>query len=172
VAAASLIITGTYLTVGKRSGLPGNFLVSACVAIPFIYGSVTVIGTVGLNVVFFASMAFLSNTGREITKGIVDVKGDSGEGVKTLAVRYGEKNAAVTAAAFYVSAVALTPITWLLGLVSVWFIPFVLVTDIGLISCAALLLKDPTREKARKIKKTVLLLFIFGLLAYIFGTLK
>jgi geranylgeranylglycerol-phosphate geranylgeranyltransferase len=172
VAAASLIITGAYLTVGKRSGLPGNFLVSACVAIPFIYGSVTVIGTVGLNVVFFASMAFLSNTGREITKGIVDVKGDNAEGVKTLAVRYGEKSAAVTAAAFYVFAVTLTPITWLLGLVSVWFIPFVLVTDMGLISCAALLLKEPTREKARKIKKTVLLLFIFGLLAYIFGTLK
>ena len=172
VAAASLIITGTYLTVGKRRGLPGNFLVSICVAIPFIYGSVTVIGTVGLNVVFFASMAFLSNTGREITKGIVDVKGDSAEGVKTLAVRYGEKSAAVTAAVFYVSAVALTPVTWLLGLVSVWFIPFVLVTDIGLIACAGLLLKDPTREKARKIKKTVLLLFIFGLLAYIFGTFK
>jgi hypothetical protein len=77
VAAASLAITATYLTVGKRSGLPGNFLVSACVAIPFIYGSITAIGTVGLNVVLFASMAFLSNTGREITKGIVDVKGDS-----------------------------------------------------------------------------------------------
>ena len=74
VAVASLIIVATYLTVGKRTGLPGNFLVSACVAIPFIYGSVTVVGTVGLNVVFFALMAFLSNTGREITKGIVDVK--------------------------------------------------------------------------------------------------
>ena len=91
VAAASLAITATYITVGKRSGLPGNFLVSICVAIPFIYGSITVIETVGLNVVLFASMAFLSNTGREITKGIVDVKGDSAEGVKTLAVRFGEK---------------------------------------------------------------------------------
>ena len=86
VAGASLAITATYITVGKRSGLPGNFLVSICVAIPFIYGSITVIGTVGLNVLLFASMAFLSNTGREITKGIVDVKGDSAEGVKTLAV--------------------------------------------------------------------------------------
>jgi geranylgeranylglycerol-phosphate geranylgeranyltransferase len=172
VAAASLAITGTYLTVGKRSGLPGNFLLSICVAIPFIYGSVTVIGTVGLNVVLFASMAFLSNTGREITKGIVDVKGDSAEGVKTLAVRYGEKRAAITAAVFYISAVALTPITWLLRIVTICFIPFVLVTDIGLIACAALLLNYPTREKARKIKKTVLLLFIFGLLAYIFGTFK
>jgi geranylgeranylglycerol-phosphate geranylgeranyltransferase len=82
VAAASLIITATYITVGKRSGLPGNFLVSVCVAIPFIYGSITAVGFVGLNVVLFASMAFLSNTGREITKGIVDVKGDSSEGVK------------------------------------------------------------------------------------------
>ena len=100
VAAVSLAITATYITVGKRSGLPGNFLVSMCVAIPFIYGSVTVTGTVGLNVLLFASMAFLSNTGREITKGIVDVKGDRAEGVKTLAVRFGEKNAAIGAGVF------------------------------------------------------------------------
>ena len=150
VAAASLAITVTYITVGKRSGLPGNFLVSICVAIPFIYGSITVIGTVGLNVLLFASMAFLSNTGREITKGIVDVKGDSAEGVKTLAVRFGEKNAAIAAAVFFVFAVALTPVTWFLGLVGIWFIPFVLVTDIGLVVCSALLLLDHSREKARK----------------------
>jgi len=172
VAAASLAITATYITVGKRSGLPGNFLVSICVAIPFIYGSITAIGTVGLNVVLFASMAFLSNTGREITKGIVDVKGDSAEGVKTLAVRFGEKTAAIAAVVFYIFAVALTPLTWLLGLVGVWFIPFVLVTDIGLIVCSALLLLDNTREKARKIKKMVLYLFLVGLLAYIFGVIK
>ena len=172
VAAAALAITATYITVGKRSGLPGNFLVSICVAIPFIYGSITAIGTVGLNVILFASMAFLSNTGREITKGIVDVKGDSAEGIKTLAVRFGEKNAAIVAVAFYIFAVALTPITWVLGLVGIWFIPFVLVTDIGLIVCSALLLLDHTREKARKIKKIVLYLFLVGLLAYIFGVIK
>ncbi len=172
VAAASLAITATYLTVGKKSGLPGNFLVSACVAIPFVYGSITAIGTVGLNVLLFASMAFLSNTGREITKGIVDVKGDSVEGVKTLAVRFGEKSAAVTAVAFFLFAVALTPVTWFLGLVGVWFIPFVLVTDIGLIACSALLLLDHSREKARRIKKVVLYLFLVGLLAYIFGVIR
>ena len=172
VAAAALAITATYITVGKRSGLPGNFLVSICVAIPFIYGSVTAIGTVGLNVVLFASMAFLSNTGREITKGIVDVKGDKAEGVKTLAVRFGEKNAAIVAVLFYIFAVALTPITWLLGLVGIWFIPFVLVTDIGLIVCSALLLMNHSREKARTIKKLVLYLFLVGLIAYIFGVIK
>jgi geranylgeranylglycerol-phosphate geranylgeranyltransferase len=172
VAAVSLAITATYITVGKRSGLPGNFLVSACVAIPFIYGSITVLGTVGLNVLLFASMAFLSNTGREITKGIVDVKGDSAEGVKTLAVRFGEKTAAITAVAFFIFAVALTPVTWVLGLVGIWFIPFVLVTDVGLVVCSVFLLLDHSREKARRIKKVVLYLFLIGLLAYIFGVIK
>jgi geranylgeranylglycerol-phosphate geranylgeranyltransferase len=172
VALVSLVITATYLTVGKRSGLPGNFLVSACVAIPFIYGSITAIGTVGLNVMLFASMAFLSNTGREITKGIVDVKGDGAEGVKTLAVRLGEKTAAVTAVGFFLFAVALTPVTWFLGLVGILFVPLVLITDIGLIACSALLLLNPSREKARKIKNIVLLLFLVGLLAYLFGGLS
>ncbi|MFB3888865.1 MAG: geranylgeranylglycerol-phosphate geranylgeranyltransferase [Candidatus Bathyarchaeia archaeon] len=172
VALASMAIVATYLTVGKRTGLPGNFLVSACVAIPFIYGSVTVVGTVGLNVVFFALMAFLSNTGREITKGIVDIAGDRAGNVRTLAVRFGEKTAAAAAAAFYLAAVALTSIPYLMGLVSVWFIPLVLATDIGLVACSAILLLDHSREKARKVKNAVLLLFIVGLLAYVVGVFK
>jgi geranylgeranylglycerol-phosphate geranylgeranyltransferase len=172
VAAFSLAVTATYITVGKRSGLPGNFLVSICVAIPFIYGSIASIGTVGLNVLLFASMAFLSNTGREITKGIVDVKGDSSEGIKTLAVRFGEKRAALAGSFFFIFAVALTPLTWFLGLVGFWFIPPVLVTDVGLVACSILLLVDHSREKARKIKNVVLLLFLIGLLAYIFGVIS
>jgi geranylgeranylglycerol-phosphate geranylgeranyltransferase len=171
VAIISWIVVVTYVTVGKRSGLPGNFLVSTCVAIPFIYGSLAVLNYVPLSVVLFTLMAFLSNTGREITKGIVDVKGDEAEGVKTLAVRYGEKNAAVVAALFYVSAVALTPIPPLLNLVSFWFIPIVLVTDIGLVASSALLLKNYSRDNAKKIKNLILLWFVVGLLAYVFGVL-
>jgi geranylgeranylglycerol-phosphate geranylgeranyltransferase len=172
VAVASWIITVSYVTVGKRSGLPGNFLVSTCVAIPFIYGSIAITNGLQPNVLLFALMAFLSNTGREITKGIVDMKGDKAEGVKTLAVRFGEKKAAVAAAVFYVSAVALTPIPLLFGLVSFWFVPFVLVTDIGLVASSVLLLKDYSRENSRRIKKLVLLWFIIGLLAYVFGSIK
>jgi len=171
VSAVSWVIVIAYVTIGKRTGLPGNFLVSACVATPFIYGSVAVLDWVPLNVWLFASMAFLSNTGREITKGIVDVKGDAAEGVKTLAVRYGERDAAVTAVIFYFLAVALTPIPWLLGLVSFWFIPVVILTDVGFVVSSALLLKDHTRENARKIKKIVLVWFVTGLLAFVLGVL-
>jgi geranylgeranylglycerol-phosphate geranylgeranyltransferase len=171
VAAVSWVIVVVYVTVGKRTGLPGNLLVSACVATPFIYGSVAVLDLVPMSVWLFASMAFLSNTGREITKGIVDVKGDASEGVKTLAVRYGERNAAVVATVFYVSAVALTPLPWLLGLVSFWFIPVVILTDVGFVVSSVFLLKDYSRESARRIKKIVLLWFVTGLSAFVLGVL-
>jgi len=160
----------TYTTIGKRSGLPGNFLVSTCVAMPFIYGSVAAVNAVRLNVLIFAFMAFLSNTGREITKGIVDVKGDQTQNVKTLAVRFGEKTAAVAASLFYLFAVLLSPVPWLLNLVSFWFIPLVAVTDIGLVASSLMLLTDYSRENAKKVKKTVLLWFIVGLLAFVAGT--
>jgi len=162
----------TYTTVGKRSGLPGNFLVSLCVAIPFIYGSCTVANTIELNVLVFASMAFLSNTGREITKGIVDIQGDRTKNIQTLAVRYGEKTAAVVAALFFLSAVLLSPIPWLLKFVSLWFIPLVAITDFGLVASSFMLLNNYSRENARRVKKMVLLWFIVGLLAFIIGAIR
>ncbi len=171
VALVSWVIVVAYVTVGKRSGLPGNFLVSACVATPFVYGSIIVTGFVVLNVWFFVLMAFLANTGREITKGIVDVAGDRTGNVRTLAVRYGERVATVVAVVFYVSAVVLTPVPLVLGLVSWWFVPFVLVIDVGLVVCSVFLLVDYGRERARRVKNAVLFLFVFGLLAFIFGVL-
>jgi geranylgeranylglycerol-phosphate geranylgeranyltransferase len=160
------IIMAAYSTVGKRSGLPGNFLVSACIAAPFLYGSLLTLDTIQLNTLLFAAMAFLSNTGREVAKGIVDVHGDKSYGIKTVAVRFGEKKAAFTAAFFFLFAVCLSALPPIMGIVSLWFIPLVLVTDVGLVWCSASLIMKPKRENARKVKKIVLFLFIFGLLAF------
>jgi len=163
------LIVIAYTTVGKRSGLPGNFLVSMCVAIPFVYGSIAATGTVMLKVMFFAVIAFLSITGREVTKGIVDLQGDKLQNVKTLAVRYGKRSAAAAAVFFYLFAVVLSPIPWLAKLVSFWYIPLVTVTDFGLVACSFMLLKDSSRENARKVKNSALFFFIFGLLAFVAG---
>ncbi len=172
VAAVSWVIFTTYTTIGKRSGLPGNFLVSICVAIPFVYGSVAVSNAIDLNVLLFVSMVFLSNTGREITKGIVDIEGDRSQNVKTLAVRFGASRAAIGAALFYISATLLSPIPVLLGLVSFWFIPFVAVTDLGLVASSIALLKYHSRDSARGVKRIVLIWFVFGLLAFLIGAVK
>lgn len=171
-AMAAWLIFTAYTTVGKRSGLPGNLLVSACVAIPFIYGSVAIASQVKLNVLLFASMAFLADTGREITKGIVDVEGDKTQNIKTLAACYGGKKAAGVAAVFYLAAVVLSLLPLYFILVSMWFIPLVTVTDVGLTASSLILLKDHSRARARQIKNAMLVWFIFGLLAFIFGSLR
>jgi geranylgeranylglycerol-phosphate geranylgeranyltransferase len=141
------------------------------VSVPFVYGSLIVAGKVELNVSIFASMAFLSVTGREITKGIVDVQGDKTQNVKTMAVRFGDRKAAYTAVAFFLSAVALSPLPWFLNLVSLWFIPLAGVTDIGLIASSLMLLSNYSRESARKVKTMVLLWLLLGLVAFTLGAL-
>jgi geranylgeranylglycerol-phosphate geranylgeranyltransferase len=168
VAVTALIISITYITKGKRTGLPGNLLVSATVVIPFIYGGLTV-GQIETSTLLFVAIAFLSNTGREITKGIVDVEGDRSHNIKTIAVTYGERTAAAAAAVFSLSAVCLSPLPWLWGLVSDWFLPPVLITDIGMIASSFLLLRDYSRKKAKTIKNLSLIWFTTGLLAFILG---
>jgi geranylgeranylglycerol-phosphate geranylgeranyltransferase len=170
-ATVAWIIMVAYTTVGKRAGFAGNLLVSACVGAPFLFGSLVAVNIVTINILLFASMAFLANTGREIAKGIVDIQGDSQHKIKTIAVVFGSKKAALAAATFFILAVCLSPIPLILNIVSIWFMPFVLITDIGLLWCSASILKNPQRENSRKIKKTVLFLFIFGLLSFIFGML-
>jgi geranylgeranylglycerol-phosphate geranylgeranyltransferase len=116
-AAVAWVIMVTYTTVGKRAGFPGNLLVSACVAAPFLFGSLVATNTVTINILLFASMAFLSNTGREIAKGIVDIEGDSQHRIKTLAVVFGSKKAALAAAMFFIFAVCLSALPLILDLV-------------------------------------------------------
>lgn len=171
VAVIAWTIFVTYTTKGKRTGLPGNFLVSACVAMPFIYGSFIVEERLELVVTIFAVIVFLSNTGREVAKGIVDVEGDRTQNVKTIAVLFGDKTAAFVASGFLVLAVVLSPLPWLWGLVSNWFLPFVILTDVGLVLSSILLVRDYSRKNARRVKNSILIWFITGLLAYIAGTI-
>lgn len=170
IAAIAYITSIIYITKGKRTGLLGNFLVSASVVIPFIYGGFTV-GIVEAPIILFAAIAFLSNTGREITKGIVDIKGDKSQNINTVAVTYGEKKAAEIATLFSILAIILSLLPWLWKLVSNWFLPPVILTDIGLILSSISLLKDHTRKNAKRIKNLSLIWFTTGLVAFILGTL-
>ena len=168
VAVIAWVIFVAYTTKGKRTGLPGNFLVSACVVIPFIYGGF-VVENLKLPVILFAAIAFLSNTGREVTKGIVDIEGDKSQNINTIAVMFGDKTAAFMASVFLVLAVVLSPLPWLWKLVSKWFLPFVILTDAGLILSSILLVRDYSRENARRVKNSILIWFITGLLAFVAG---
>jgi geranylgeranylglycerol-phosphate geranylgeranyltransferase len=169
VAVFSWLVMMLYSAWGKKTGFLGNLMVSTCIGLPFVYGG-AIAGNVNPSLLFSA-LAFLSNTGREITKGIVDTEGDSSRGVKTIAVAYGVDRAAQLASVFYIVAAAASILPILLNLVSLWYIPFVAVTDAGLIYGSATLLRNHSRETARNVKKQVLYWMLFGLLAFAAGTL-
>jgi geranylgeranylglycerol-phosphate geranylgeranyltransferase len=169
IAVFSWMVMMIYSAWGKRTGFLGNLLVSTCIALPFIYGGV-ISGNVSTSILF-SVLAFLSNTGREITKGIVDIEGDASRGVKTIAVALGVDEAAYLASAFYFVAATASVLPLLLGLVSNWYLPFVAVTDVGLVYGIITLLRDHGRESSRRVKNQVLIWMLFGLLAFTAGAL-
>jgi geranylgeranylglycerol-phosphate geranylgeranyltransferase len=169
IAVFSWLVMMCYSAWGKRTGFPGNLMVSICIALPFVYGGV-VAGNVS-NVLLFSILAFLSNTGREVTKGIVDIEGDNAIGVRTVAVSFGAEKAAYLASFFYIVTVVASAAPMLLRYVSNWYLPFVAVTDIGLLFSTAMLIRDHSREMSRKVKNQVLYWMLFGLLAFAAGSL-
>ena len=168
-ATLSLTMSTAYNTKGKALGLIGNLMVSFCVAIPFIYGGLTVRSTVEPLLLLFSSMAFLSNTGREVTKGIVDVEGDRIRSLRTVALVSGPRKAAALATSLYVSAVSLSLIPLIFNMVKLTYLILVAVSDIGFLALSALLLKDFSKENARMVKRAVLVCMMMGLTAFLVG---
>ena len=169
VAFFAWIVMMVYSMLGKKQGFLGNLMVSICVALPFVYGGL-LSGRVWASI-SFSLIAFLSNTGREVTKGIVDIQGDKSAGAKTVAVVYGATRAADIATLFFIAAVASSVIPVYLSLVSKWYIPFVLVTDIGLIVSSYQIIADPSRKTSRSIKTRILYLMLIGLIGFATGSL-
>jgi len=160
-----------YATKGKKTGLPGNVIVSACVSLPFVYGGLLVGDTAFFSSLIFTFIAFLTNTGREITKGIVDIDGDKAEGINTIAVIHSSEKAAISSSILYLTAVGLSvlPIIW--EIVTFWYIPFILITDIGLVYASYSLFRNHSRNNSRKIKNIVRILMIIGLLGFLAGSI-
>ena len=169
IAVIAWAILLTYITKGKRTGLPGNFLVSMCIAIALIYGGFIVVQRLELTIILSAALAFLSNTGREVTKGIVDIQGDRTKNIRTIAVSYGAGIAAYIASISYLSVVCLSFLPILLNLVSMWFVPFVIVADVGFAVSSILLIHDHSRDNARRIKNLSLAWMMMGLIAFLAG---
>lgn len=165
------VVMALYSTRGKRTGFLGNILVSTCVSLPFIYGPFALSGSLSQSSLLFASMAFLSNTGREVTKGIVDIEGDSKKGIRTIAIVFGSQAAAILSAVLNSAAVLLSSFAWIMGLVSVWYLPPILVCDSGFLLSSLWLLTNAERQNARRIKNLALVWMLFGLTGFLAGNI-
>ncbi|MEM0329226.1 MAG: UbiA family prenyltransferase [Nitrososphaerota archaeon] len=155
----------------KRSGLPGNMIVSAVVAAPFIYGSVLSDGYISPRLATFILPVFLSNLGREVIKGISDIEGDSIRKIRSVARIWGPRAAARLGASLYIAAVAVSPLPYLLELVSWIYIPLVAAADAGFIYSAYRILRRHSREEALRVKSMTLIWMLLGLAAFIAGSI-
>ncbi len=156
----------------KEYGLPGNAYIAFSMSIPFIFGSVVAKGVIVPQVLVLSTIAFLSGLGREIMKGIEDVRGDAIRNVRSLARVKGIAFASRTSAILFLSSVILSPIPFLFireyRFDLKYMIP-VSVTDVMLIAISLKLLNGCRPEEVRRLRAETLVAMAFGLLGFLLG---
>ena len=153
----------------KQTGLPGNLMVSASVAVTFILGGMAVGQPWNKIVWFFGLQAFLIDLGEEIAGDAMDMEGDQKRGSKSIAIRKG-KNFALRISSFIFALVVLNSfIPYVLGWLGIGYLVLVCVMDLAVLYFTTRLLKSQTPEAGRFFMRRIYLVTLFGMLAYIVG---
>jgi geranylgeranylglycerol-phosphate geranylgeranyltransferase len=132
----------------KRSGLPGNLMVSFSVGMTFIYGGI-VVGRPWETVVwFFGVLVLLINLGEEIAADAMDVTGDRLVASRSLAVRLGSERALRIGAAIFMTVILISGLPFLFGWLDWNFLLPILLMD-GVILYATRKLLDARNANRR-----------------------
>lgn len=115
IAVINLVGLVAYTEVFKGMPGVGNALVAALTGSTFLYGGAAVDGDLVAVLVLFA-LAAGATMAREIVKDVEDVAGDREEGLNTLPIAIGERQALYVAAAFVALAILASPVPYLLGI--------------------------------------------------------
>lgn len=151
-----------YTTLFKQIPAAGNLVVAYLVGSAFLFGGATA-GDM-LAVVDLALLAGLATFAREVLKDVEDVQGDSEEGLATLPLVVGERNASLIGAVALVCAVLVSPLPVVAGTFGLEYLAVVFVAD-GLALTAALVgVRDPGRgQRLTKVAMFVAVgAFMFG----------
>ena len=151
----------------KKMPLIGNAAVSFFIGLTFVFGAV-VVGEPLLSILGFSP--FFITMMREIVKDMEDMEGDKEEGAKTLPILYGLKSSAVIAALFMIFAVVTSPIPYIVGILTVFYLPLLIVGDIIFVVGAVSVLKDQSTENTGKVSKWVKIGMVIVLLSYAVGS--
>lgn len=161
----------------KKIKLLGNFYISYVMAIPFIFGGAAVIAKDALlfeippSIYIIALIAFLTGSGREIMKDVMDFSGDQLKGVKSFPKYIGKRMSNSVAAIFYIIAIVISFLPFFMKTFEIYYLNYsylslVFITDTMLLSTSIHLFikKEPRLNIYRKF--TLLAIFI-GLFAFL-----
>jgi len=124
----------------KKSGLPGNLMVSFSVGMTFIFGGIAVGKPLEPVVWFFGILAALINFGEEIAADAMDVEGDRKAGSRSLPVLLGQETALRLSAAIFLLVIGVSIMPFILGWMEWLYVaPFLFMDGVILISTIKLL---------------------------------
>ena len=160
-----IVVTSILVMVGyewllKAEGLAGNLAISWLTGALFLFGGAAV-DRLELAWIL-AALAFFATLGREVVKDIQDIEGDRGSR-RTLPMRIGTRDAGIVGSAAFITAVVLSPLPYMLDLLSMWYVPVVLAADGIFIYCALIHFRNP--EKGQKVAKLAMLIALIAFLA-------
>lgn len=117
----------------KQTGLPGNLMVSASVAITFILGAMSVRQPANLIVWIFSLIAFFIDLGEEITGDALDIEGDLKRGSHSIAKMKGKRFALNLAVFLWGLVIPLGLLPVILGLMGTAYLVTILAVDLLII---------------------------------------
>lgn len=150
----------------KKSGLPGNLMVSFSVGMTFIYGGASVGLPLHKMVLFFGLIAALIDLGEEIAADAMDIKGDQLIKSNSLAIKHGRSTALKISGFIFFLVVLLSSVPFILN----WF-PIIYLIPIGImdlsIAYPALRLLNSENDDGRKYIRRIYLGAISGIIIFI-----
>ena len=122
------VVEVIYAERGKQMPFVGNVMVSFLVGSLFIFGGLVANNITPLLVL--AILAFLANISRELFKTAEDIRGDIGQGAKTVAVLYGKEKTEKIATVFLIVPVILSFLPVYLNILNILYLYTVLIADL------------------------------------------
>lgn len=151
----------------KESGLPGNLMVSASVAITFIIGAMSVNDPWNRTVWIFSAFTFFIDFGEEIAGDAMDMEGDKQRGSKSLAILKGKEFALRVTAASWMLVILVSAIPIIFGWIGIPYLIMILIMDGLIFFFGYRLLKSNTPAEGRKAMRGIYLGATFGLIGFI-----
>jgi geranylgeranylglycerol-phosphate geranylgeranyltransferase len=151
----------------KKSGLPGNLMVSFSVGMTFVYGGTSVGLPFNKIVLFFGLIAALIDLGEEIAADTMDVKGDKLINSNSLAIKFGKSTAIKTSVSIFFLVILLSFIPFILNWFRIIYLVPVGIMDLSIAYPALRLLKSEN-ELGRKLIRRIYLGAISGIIIFIF----
>lgn len=140
----------------KKSGLPGNLMVSFSVGMTFIYGGISVGMPFNHTAWFFGLIAALIDLGEEIAADAMDAEGDKLINSKSIAIRYGRRTALRISSVIFASVIILSAVPFYLGWFAYIYLIPVGIMVLSIAYCTVMLLKSKGDEGRKHIRNLYL----------------